>query len=107
MDMFQSPTVEQSVYALLAGMQQIDYDIMHLKDRFAYIEWRQNTLTSAYERISDEWEQQRVVYEQYLLQTKAFIAELEQRIAECERYRSIVGAHILELREQVPGEPEP
>ncbi|KAL6819276.1 hypothetical protein V8C40DRAFT_252869 [Trichoderma camerunense] len=64
-------------------------------------------LTSAYERISDEWEQERVVYEQYLLQTKAFIAELERRIAECERHRSIVVAHFLELRELVPGEPEP
>lgn len=48
-----------------------------------------------------------MVYEQYLLQTKAFIAELEQRIAECERHRSIVVAHFLELREQVPREPEP
>lgn len=48
-----------------------------------------------------------MVYEEYLVQTKEFIAELERRIAECERHRSIVVAHFLELRELVPEEPEP
>ncbi|KAK0758413.1 hypothetical protein N5P37_008811 [Trichoderma harzianum] len=82
MDMVQNPTLEQSMYAMLKGMRQIDHDINHLRNRLAYIEWRKNTLTSAYETISDKWEQETMEYEQYLLQTREFTAVVEQRIVE-------------------------